>query len=389
MGGNLRRVPGMTMLYSLIDEVQSTATPGATRRQLKALMRITDLFLAGSGRYSKQQTEMFDDIFKTIVGVIELRTRVKLAQHFATDAEAPATLVRAFAFDDEISVAAPVLSQSAALTEDDLVLGSSTKSQGHLLAIAQRPTLSETITDLLIERGESVVVHAVAQNLGAQISDRSFGELVVRSREDGQLALHVGTRCDIPRHHLLKILETASAAVCRKIVSAHPQCADAVKGALTDVIDDINLAVRKNSDGHAKARKRVRRRTEWKDLGEGDVHAAARAQDFERTVMALSALAGCPIEIVERAVLNENPGAVQIVAKAADCSWATTKALLLMTAAERKMTRLDLDRARENFERLEIATAKRVLEFYEMRRNAGADEPMAPMVSESRKAAVG
>lgn len=381
----------MKMLYSLIDEVQSTATPGATRRQLKALMRITDLFLAGSGRYSKQQTEMFDDIFKTIVGVIELRTRVKLAQHFATDAKVPATLVRAFAFDDEVSVAAPVLSQSAALSEADLVLGSSTKGQGHLLAIAQRPTLSETITDLLIERGESVVVHAVAQNLGAQISDRSFGELVVRSRDDGQLALHVGTRCDIPRHHLLKILETASAAVCRKIVSAHPQCADAVKGAVTDVIDDINLAVRKNSDDHAKARKRVRRRTEWKDLGEGDVHAAARAQDFERTVMALSALAGCPIEIVERAVLNDNPGAVQIVAKVAGCSWATTKALLLMTAAERKMTRLDFDRARENFERLELATAKRVLEFYEMRRNAGTDtsEPMAPMESESRKAAVG
>lgn len=381
----------MTMLYSLIDEVQSAATPGATRRQLKALMRITDLFLAGSGRYSKQQTEMFDDIFKTIVGVIELRTRVKLAQHYATDQKAPATLVRAFAFDDEISVAAPVLSQSAALSEEDLVLGSSTKSQGHLLAIAQRPTLSETITELLIERGESVVVHAVAQNLGAQISDRSFGELVVRSREDGQLALHVGTRSDIPRHHLLKILETASAAVCRKIAAAHPQCADVVKGAVTDVIDDINLIVRKNSGDHAKARKRVKRRTEWKDLGEGDVHAAARAQDFERTVMALSALAGCPIEIVERAVLNENPGAVQIVARAADCSWATTKALLLMTAAERKMTRMDLERARENFERLELATARRVLEFYEMRRNAGTDagEPTAPMEPESRKAAVG
>lgn len=381
----------MTMLYSLINEVQSAATPGATRRQLKALMRITDLFLAGSGRYSKQQTEMFDDIFKTIVGVIELSTRVKLAQHFATDQKAPATLVRAFAFDDEVSVAAPVLSQSMALSETDLVLGSSTKSQGHLLAIAQRPTLSETITKLLIERGESAVVHAVAQNLGARISDRSFGELVMRSREDGQLALYVGTRGDIPRHHLLKILETASAAVCRKIAAAHPRYAEFVKGAVTDVIDDINLVVRNSSGDHAKARKRVRRRTEWKDLGESDVHAAARAQDFERTVMALSALAGCPIEIVERAVLNENPGAVQIVARVAGCSWATTKALLLMTAAERKMTRMDLDRARENFERLELATAKRVLAFYEMRRNAGADagEPMAAMEPESRKAAVG
>ena len=43
--------------------------------------------------------------------------------------------------------------------------------------------------------------------------------------------------------------------------------------------------------------------------------------------------------------------------------------LLLMTAADRRMSRSDLDQARENFERLETQTAKRVLEFYNARRN--------------------
>ena len=87
-------------------------------------------------------------------------------------------------------------------------------------------------------------------------------------------------------------------------------------------------------------------------------------------VMALSVLADCSVEMVERAVLNENPGPVQIVAKASSCSWATVKALLLMRAADRRMSNWDLDRARENFERLEPGTARRVLEFYEKRRNA-------------------
>jgi len=381
----------MTMFYSLIDEVQSAATSGTTKRQLKALTRITDLFLAGSGTYSKQQIELFDEIFKTIVTVIELKTRVKLAHHFATDANAPATLVRAFAFDDALAVAAPVLSQSTALDEADLVLCCSTQSQGHLHAIARRQTISEAITELLIQRGEPAVVRAVAKNPGARISDRSFGELVVRSGDDAELAVHVGTRCDIPRHHLLKLLETASAAVCSKIAAANPQFADAVKGVVTGVIDDINLEVRVKSKEHANARTRVRRRSYWKELGETDVHAAARAQDFERTVMALSTLAGCAIEIVERAVLNENPGAVQIIAKAANCSWATVKALLLMAAAERKMSRMDLDRARENFERLEIGTARRVLDFYETRRGSGssARQPIAPMESSGPVAAVG
>ena len=89
--------------------------------------------------------------------------------------------------------------------------------------------------------------------------------------------------------------------------------------------------------------------------------------------MALSTLAACPIEMVERAILSENPGAVQVVAKAAGCSWPTMKTLLLMRTADRRMSNLDLDRARENFERLEALTAKRVLEFYQKRRNPGVD----------------
>jgi uncharacterized protein (DUF2336 family) len=373
----------MTMFHSLINEIQDTTVSGLTKRQLRALTRITDLFIAGSGHYTKQQTELFNEVFKTLVAVIELKTRIKLARHLAINPNAPSTLVRAFALDEAIAVAAPVLSQSAVLDEADLVASASTQSQGHLYAIAQRRTISEVITEILIERGESDVVHAVAKNAGACISDGSFRKLVVRAGDDAQLAQHVGTRRDIPRHHFLKLLETASASVCSKIAAANPQFIDAVQGALTEVIDDMNLEVRSTSRDHAKARIKVKRLNDWKELGEANVHTAARAQNFEQTVMALSVLAGCPIEMTERAVLNENPGAVQILAKAAGCSWATVKVLLLMNAADRRMSKMDLERAREHFEQLETRTAKRVLEFYDARRNAHtiASPPIVPRVS--------
>ncbi len=358
----------MTIFYSLIDEVQDATLSDSTKRQARALTRITDLFLAGSGRYSKQQIELFGEVFKILVAAIELKTRARLACQFATDPGAPAALVRAFAFDDEISVAAPVLSYSTALSAS-----ARTQSQGHLYAIAERQTISETITEILIQLGAPKVVRAVARNAGARISENGFRELVERSGDDSELALHVGRRRDIPRHHFLKLLEIASVSVCSKIIAANTQFADVVPGAVTDVIDEINQDIRNKSADHAKAKIKVRRRKYWNELGEDDVQAAARAQDFERAVMALSVLAGCPIEMVERAVLNENPGAVQIVAKAAGCSWTTVRAILLMRAAARRLSKLDLDRARENFERLETQTAKRVLKFYEKRRNGGAN----------------
>jgi uncharacterized protein (DUF2336 family) len=373
----------MTTFSTLINEIQDTTVSGSTKKQLSALKRITDLFVTGSARYSKEQIGLFDEVFKSLVAVIELKTRVKLARHLATNSNAPATLVRAFAFDDAIDVAAPVLSQSTVLSEADLVVSASTKSQGHLYAIAQRQTISEAITEILIERGEPIVVHAVAKNAGACFSDGSFRELVMRASDDAKLALHVGTRRDIPRHHFLKLLETASASVCSKMIAANPQFADAVQGAVTEVIDDINLEVRSKSRGHAIARQKVRRLKYWRELGEANVHAAASAQDFEKTVLALSVLAHCPIEMAERAVLNENPGVVQVIAKAAGCSWPTVKALLLMKATDRRMSRKELDQARENFERLETRTAERVLEFYDARRieRAIASPPIVPEAS--------
>jgi uncharacterized protein (DUF2336 family) len=359
----------MTMFYSLINDIQDSTVSGLTKRQLRALTRITDLFVAGSSRYTRQQTELFGEVFKILVEVIELKTRVKLAHHIAANPNAPAALARVFAFDAAVAVAAPVLSRSNAIDESDLVENAGTQSQGHLYAIAQRQEISEAVTEILIERGEPGVVHAVAKNAGARISDDSFLELVARAGEDAQLALHVGTRRDIPRHHFLKLIETASASVRGKIVAVNSKYADAVQGVITEVIDDINLEVRNKSRDHARAKAKIRRLKDWQELGEASVHTAARAQNFEQTVTALSALAGCPIAMAERAVLNENPGVVQVIAKVAGCSWTTVKALLLMSVADRRMSKTDLEHARRNFERLESRTAKRVLEFHEARRH--------------------
>ena len=378
----------MSTFSSLVNEIQDAPISGQTQRQLRALTRITNLFVAGAGRHTKQQIELFNEVFKTLVAVIELETRIKLSRHLATIPDAPSALVRAFALDDTVAVAAPVLSESAALSDSDLVASASTQGQGHLHAIARRRTLSEVITEILIERGEPDVVHMVAKNEGARFSDGSFRELVARAIDDAQLALHVGMRHDIPRHHFLKLLETASASVCARIAAANPKYVDAVQAAVTEVVDDINSEIRKHSPDHARAKSRVRRLQNWHELNEGNVHSAARSQNFEQAAVALSVLACCPIEMAERAILNENPGVLQVIAKAAGCSWATVKALLLMTAADRRMSEADLAGARENYERLETQTAKRVVEFYEARRDARTVDrpPITPRASANPEA---
>ena len=70
------------------------------------------------------------------------------------------------------------------------------------------------------------------------------------------------------------------------------------------------------------------------------------------------------IDLVERALLDENIDRALVLARASGCCWATAKSLLCLSAARRRLSVMDMDRAQTSFERLQIETARRAVEFY-------------------------
>ena len=103
-----------------------------------------------------------------------------------------------------------VLIQSERLDDPTLVENARKKSQEHLLAISRRRSLSEMVTDVLLERGDQQVVLSTAENRGAKFSEAGFEMLVQRSAGDDRLTGCVGSRPDIPPHLFLKLLAIAS-----------------------------------------------------------------------------------------------------------------------------------------------------------------------------------
>jgi len=97
---------------------------------------------------------------------------------------------------------------------------------------------------------------------------------------------------------------------------------------------------------------------------EHNVHAPARGQEFEKTVLALAKLGRFPVDIVERALIDEGEDMVLVLARASGCSWATTKELLLMYAASRKLSAEALVRSYERFEQLSRHTAQCVVDYH-------------------------
>lgn len=361
---------------SLIADLEAAIASGSPRKREKALALVSNLFVAGSSNYSSDQIAVFGDVLTALATDIETKVRIKLSHQLAKVAHAPANVIKSLAFDDEIAVAEPVLQWSEVLSDADLVTTASTKSQDHLQAISQRRTLSESVTDILVERGNHRVVRSTAKNPGARFSDKGFGKLVARARSDEALQLHVGTRPDIPRHHFLKVLETASATVRAKIAAEFPRAAETVSEVVAAVATDINTEVRSTSVEHSKARVRVKRLCMTGQFSEAEVHAFARADNFERTAVALSVFGQFPIDLVERALLDESSDTVLVLAKAAGCCWSTTKSILRLSAATRGMSVMDMDQAQASFDRLQVKTAKRAVEFYGSSRKPRIDAMM-------------
>ncbi len=366
---------------SLLDELEAAVASGSNARRLQILTGITDLFVASAPRYSEDQIAVFDEVMARLVLTIEAKSRARLAHRLAPIANAPSSVIYMLAFDDDIEVARPVLIQSERLGERELLANASGKSQLHLAAIARRRSLGEAVTDVLVERGDREVVHAVVRNTDARFSDAGFCMLIKRSVGDDALATEVGRRHDIPRPHFLMLLVIASSEVRAQLSAENPQAPGPVENVLAEGVGGMRNDPRYASPNFAAALAEVKRQSRIRQIGEEDVYQYARDRKFEETAIALSILCDTPIDVVERALLDPSVEIVLILARVAGLSSTTTKAVLLLRAAERGMAANDLERALVSFDRLQPQTARRVLSFLRTRVKKPAPSMIAPAVA--------
>jgi len=359
--------PSSTQSHSLIDELIAAVETGGVKQRLRILHRITDLFAVGARNYSKEQIALFDDVLQELAKDIEVKARARLAQRMADIGGAPPNLIHSLAFDDAIEVAGPVLARCEQLNDADLVENARTKSQAHLFAIAKRLKLSEAVTDVLVKRGDRHVLRKVAGNHGARFSLAGYERLTVCARSDRKLTLTLAQRSDIPRQYFIKLLDAASATVRAKLEAANPRAAAAIRDSVDEVARAMQKGARQASQEYNAAARDIRRRFEREPVAEAIVHAPARAQQFNKVVVSLAKLGHFPVEMVERALLDDRNEMLIVLAKAADCSWTTTRELLLMQTAGRHLTPEDLRGELERYKMLSRETARSIINFHERR----------------------
>ena len=365
----------MSEMHSFLRDLDDAIARGTAESRTRALWHATDLLL--TGRFSDEEIWTFGEVIGRLADEIEVAVRTQLADHLASFDRAPTNIIHKLAFDDAIEVAGPVLRESRQLDSETLVTNAQTKGQPHLLAISQRKSLDEAVTDVLVRRGDQEVVKSVVSNQGARFSNFGFLHMIKRAEGDSILAEQLGLRSDIPRHVFQQLIAKASDNVKKRLARERPAMMTEIEASVSDVAGALQSKFGPASRNHLVAKRVVATQHRHGNLNEESVAGYARTHRFDEVTIGLSLLCSLPNDVIERALVDKNREMLLVLAKALGFSWGTTMSLLFLGAKDHRITAKDLKDLESEFSSLIVATSRSVLEFYKSRKHleSGGSSP--------------
>jgi uncharacterized protein (DUF2336 family) len=347
----------------LLAALEDIVKHGSQDRRADMLDRITNLFIGSAASFSEKQVQLFDEVFNRLVAEIEAKARFELSIKLSGISNAPFGVVRRLAEDDDIFVARPILEHSERLADPDLLNVARTKSQLHLLAISNRNRIAETITDVLVRRGDREVVRNVAENSGARLSQTGFSTLVRKAERDGILAEKVGQRSDIPQQYFHQLFIQATHIVQKRLLAtATPETQGKIRRVLADISEQFTHDTMSAEDSTALERRdHIERDIEMDEAAIAELASGGR---YDETMLALSTLCKIPLQHLHRILANKRADPALVVCKALGFAWPTARTIILLLTKGHGTSAHTLEGKHRNFEKLSTSGSHEVLRLW-------------------------
>lgn len=349
----------MMSVPSLIDELERTLSAGSSVQRADILRRVSDLFLLNVDAYTEDHVAVFDDVMLHLIDKIERSALIRLSKQLAPSANAPIRTVHSLAEHDDIEISGPLIERSKILSDDFLIELAKTKSQAHLAAIAGRETLTERVTEVLVDRGDDEVTLKVTGNHGARFSRPSFMKVAEKAQSDGRLAEQFVARSDIPPDVFQHLLRKATEVVKNRLLKN----ADSdMRVRITKTLADIATEV-------ARERAQIDKDTYSPgtvlhldaDRLKSKVGELARAGKRTETIEALAALSKLPVPTVKNLMRQGATDGLLILCKSIGLGWPDAKRVLATVG--NVSGEAEVKKAFERYLALTADTANRVVRF--------------------------
>jgi uncharacterized protein (DUF2336 family) len=349
--------------------LDATLSSRSVAERSRIIREVAAQFLKDAARYSAVQVDLFDRVIMQLIDQIHEEVRVYLADELKTVNNAPRSVIRRLASDAAIEVAGPVLTHSSCLDDDYLVQSVQKQSQQHLLAISLRNVIGFRVTEILAERGDDTVVLTLAQNEGAEFSERGCALIVERANDDAQLARVFWNRPDIPRQHVLALFRRASETVKKALIADSPARAREFEVAIEAAHQRLQEKSQESSEDYAKAKARIEGLKNTGGLAESHILAFARRGEFEAAVTAVAEMSKLSASLIERMLLDASPDRLFVLLRAIGLPWICARQLLLLTKKNSFMPG-QLEKLQNTFHAIARDAASKTLQFHQLREKA-------------------
>ncbi len=166
---------------------------------------------------SDRERQLLYQILRQLVHDCEISVRKLLGEKLAGRADVPRELAMSLARDDA-EVAFPILKNCGVLKDEDLIEVIQTRSVHHQLAVAIRFSVSEDVSDSLVETGHHEVITRLLSNANAKISERTMDYLVAESERVDMFHEPILHRDDLSPALAQKMFTWVSAALREHIL---------------------------------------------------------------------------------------------------------------------------------------------------------------------------
>ena len=208
---------------------------------------IGDLFTEQDTKLTERERALMADILRKLIHDCEAAVRKDLSERLAKAPSPPQDLILALA-NDEIEVAAPILMQSLVLRDIELIKIIRHRTQQHQLAIAMRRSISEYVSDALVETGSVDVIKTLLENQDARISEATMEYLAEQSHRVDTYQEPLINRSDLKPELAQRMYLWVSAALRNHILESF----DIQPTELDDQLEGVAEAISSDPEQHHK-----------------------------------------------------------------------------------------------------------------------------------------
>ncbi len=349
---------------SLINDLNSLASEKSSERRVELLRRVTDLFIDGFSNHNEAERYLFEEIVGTIMEKITRGDKIHASTKLATLPEIPRALAAQFAGDADVDVARPIL-HAPGLHDDILVDIARTGSQDHLHAIATRATVSSPVSDVVVSRGNSTVVHALAANRGAAFSESGMQRLVAKAGGDVDLQALIVQRTDLSPTAIEKLLPLISRELADRLRDLGLQPGtDLIRQHLGEWLD-----VRKTNVSQVEHYMESIKKGDLR-IDDVVIEIAAAGRLFDAATVIASAV-DLERDYAFRVLTHGKTQSVLLLLRSIKLKWPAAAKFLALRRQKFLLPMEALSR-REDYDAIDPAAAQRAIRFLKVRRAAAA-----------------